>query len=248
MRNFKIAIIIVLSIAVTGCGKNIEIQKNASASSNTALANIDPSPVITPVPTIDPEIQQAAEAKLKTEADAQAKLEAENKAKKEAEKIVTAAVYEKQIEEQNKVTFSKHKAEVLGNFPEVSDIGVIGDLVAMVYLRVDSTDIIGGNGYSHQANGIYHFFRVDLLNNGKKSIVVDSSMFTLVAPDGTTYDSDPTAALYSRMNNSLFLEKLNPGSEIHGYVVFDIPPDVKKSNLVLRVTSGKDHMDLNLTR
>ena len=49
------------------------------------------------------------------------------------------------------------------------------------------------------------------------------------AADGTEYSSDTAAGLYANKDASTFLNEINPGNQITGVLVYDVP---KKTKLV----------------
>ena len=91
------------------------------------------------------------------------------------------------------------------------------------------------SGYiSSTANGVFLVVHVHYKNIAKSAKSLDRNAFTLAA-DGNQYS--PTV-LTVRMNENIFYSTINPGIEKDGEVYFDIPEEVAKSNLTLKMSSS----------
>ncbi|WP_164716429.1 DUF4352 domain-containing protein [Paenibacillus whitsoniae] len=160
----------------------------------------------------DKEAQKAAAAAEKAAED---KAKAEEKAKKEAEA----------------------KAAEEAKAPRTGDTVSVGSFSVLV--NSPSTEPSIGNQFlSQKAKGVYWVFPVSVRNDDKEARTVDSSMFQLVSNAGVKYDPDPTAAIYANNNSPFFLEKINPGIVIKGFVVFDMPTDQQIADYKMQVRGG----------
>jgi len=255
--------VLIFPLLLTAC-TNYKAENKLTTSSSTQQIDLEKIKLEAyEKAKADLQAQAEAEAKIKAEAEAKAKaesdakVEAEEKAKKEAEakaeesknsESIVEEQTESKAEEQDKQDFEKQKAEILNNNPEISDFDKLGELIVMVNRKIDSTPIVGTLNVNQKANGIFRFLYVTVYNHAKKAQTIDSSMFSLVDEDGTTYEPDQTAAIYANVDNKILLEKLNPGTEVRGYIVFDMPPEVKFSNLKLRMKIGSKHVDLRFVK
>ncbi|MGP4061822.1 DUF4352 domain-containing protein [Halobacillus sp. H74] len=85
------------------------------------------------------------------------------------------------------------------------------------------------------ANGKYVVLNVTVKNNGNEAVTVDGSYFKL-KQDEKTFETDSMASTSANqgedgsIQNSFFLEQLNPGSEISGNIAFDVAPEVADSD------------------
>jgi hypothetical protein len=90
------------------------------------------------------------------------------------------------------------------------------------------TDLLG-----EKAQGQFCLITINVKNIGKESQMFDGSSQKAYAANGTEYSSDTGAAIYANKNAETFLNEINPGNQVTGVVVFDIPKDVKLTKLEL---------------
>lgn len=115
----------------------------------------------------------------------------------------------------------------------------IGDVVKISKIAVKAKSTTTATTISSEtAKGIYYIVEVTTANKGTKAITVSDNAFKLINGD-KEYEGDSYAtSIYNNdkgMNTSYFLEQINPDMKISGYIVFDIPKDVAKKELKLRV-------------
>ncbi|WP_173916904.1 DUF4352 domain-containing protein [Halobacillus sp. Marseille-Q1614] len=112
----------------------------------------------------------------------------------------------------------------------------IGDTVevgAMTYTinEKSTADEVGPSVMPETASGKYVVLNVTVKNNGDEAVTVDGTYFKLKQND-KTFEADTMASTSANqaedgsIENSFFLEQLNPGSEISGNVVFDVAPEI----------------------
>ena len=90
------------------------------------------------------------------------------------------------------------------------------------------TDLLGT-----RAQGQFCLVTVNVKNIGKESQMFDGSSQKAYAADGTEYSADSGAALYANKNAETFVNDINPGNQVTGVVVFDIPKGAKLAKLEL---------------
>ncbi|MFI6332468.1 DUF4352 domain-containing protein [Micromonospora chersina] len=90
------------------------------------------------------------------------------------------------------------------------------------------TDMLGA-----KAQGQFCLVTVNVKNIGKESQMFDGSSQKAYAANGTEYSADGGAAIYANKNAETFLNDINPGNQVTGVVVFDIPKNVKLAKLEL---------------
>lgn len=125
--------------------------------------------------------------------------------------------------------------------PHIGEAAEVGKLNVAVWKGPLTGPSVGDGILKHDAKGTYWLIRVGVGNRDKESRTIDSNMFKLVGPDGTMYDPDTTAGRYANDKTHFFLEKINPGIDIEGFVVFDMPTSIgidKTDEFILRVDSG----------
>lgn len=141
----------------------------------------------------------------------------------------------------------KPKKETKKEEPKTSfKIGDTVNVGKMIY-RVNEKNVasqVGPSILPQKASGQYVVIDVTLKNDGNEAVTIDSSFFKLKRGD-KTYEADTMGSMSANqgengnIDNSFFLQQLNPDSEITGKVVFDVAPEVAESaELQLQVQTG----------
>jgi Domain of unknown function (DUF4352) len=119
----------------------------------------------------------------------------------------------------------------------------VGDMVYKVNGKT-AADQVGPSALPEKASGKFIVIDVTLKNNGNEAVTVDASFFKLKRGE-KTYEADSAASMSANqgedgsIENSFFLQELNPDSEITGKVVFDVAPEVAQAaDLQLQVQTG----------
>ncbi|MFL0365335.1 DUF4352 domain-containing protein [Pseudobacillus sp. 179-B 2D1 NHS] len=107
-----------------------------------------------------------------------------------------------------------------------------------------TADQVGPSVLPTKAGGKYLVLDVTLKNNGNEAVTVDSSFFKLKRGE-KTYEADAEGSMSANqkedgsIDNSFFLQELNPDLEMAGKVVFDVSPEIAEANdLQLQVQTG----------
>ncbi|MEU6024834.1 DUF4352 domain-containing protein [Micromonospora sp. NPDC048871] len=95
-------------------------------------------------------------------------------------------------------------------------------------VRKVGSDLLGAT-----AQGQFCLVTLKVKNIGKESQMFDGSSQKAYSADGTEYSADGAAGLYANENAETFLNDINPGNQVTGVVVFDIPKKVKLTKLEL---------------
>lgn len=110
--------------------------------------------------------------------------------------------------------------------------------------EITTADQVGPSVLPEKASEKFVVVNVTFKNNGNEAVTVDSSFFKLKLGE-KTYDTDSVASMSANqgedgsIDNSFFLQKVNPDSTITGNVVFDVSETVATSDeLVLQVQTG----------
>jgi biopolymer transport protein ExbD len=182
---------------------------------------------------VDKEVKVAAvkadgEAKKQAKADANAKEEADKVAKAQAEK------------EAKLKSDAAEKAAEIEKAPHLGDSIGVGSLTVGVADKIQFTQKVGGEYLEQEAQGMYWVFSVGIKNGDNEARMIDTTMFKLVSDDGTTYDPDSSGSMYANDAGKFFLQNINPGIQVNGFIVFDMPPEAKDkvSTFKLSVDSG----------
>jgi hypothetical protein len=109
--------------------------------------------------------------------------------------------------------------------------------IAYIVSEVKKSTKIGQNEYLQKTTeNEYLIVKVKVTNNDKDTRTVDTNLFKLKDAEGKEYSAMADADLYVNPNNSFFLAQVNPGTSKSGYIVFEIPKNLK--DLKLQVSSG----------
>lgn len=161
----------------------------------------------------------------------------------EKEKVETSAEATKDKEPTKDVEKDdkkdKEKEEVVGIGTPLE----VGDAIFTLN-GVNLVDQVGPSVMPTKASGKYVVLDVKYKNNGNKAVTVDASFFKLKRGE-KTYESDSMASMSANqgedgtIQNSFFLQEVNPDMEISGKVVFDLAPEVAEAtDLQLQVQTG----------
>ncbi|WP_370225244.1 DUF4352 domain-containing protein [Cytobacillus sp.] len=149
------------------------------------------------------------------------------------------ATTEPKKEEKAEDTASKPKEKK--EAPKVSGLNEptkVGDVV-FTAAGTSTAASVGPEGFGQTAQGTYLIVDVAVKNESKEAITTDSTFFKLKVGD-VEYEADATADIYANeAGGGFFLQKINPGLEFKGKIVFDVPADVVSSkDLLLNVQTG----------
>ncbi len=105
-----------------------------------------------------------------------------------------------------------------------------GDLEVTVN-SVETMKSVGPSLAPTNAKGIFVVADVTIKNKGKEALTIDSSMFKLKSGD-KTFEADNTGSMSANQNdngsieNSFFLQRINPDSTAQGKIVFDVSENI----------------------
>ncbi|QOY77803.1 DUF4352 domain-containing protein [Staphylococcus aureus] len=105
-----------------------------------------------------------------------------------------------------------------------------GDLEVTVN-SVETMKSVGPSLAPTNAKGIFVVADVTIKNKGKEALTIDSSMFKLKSGD-KTFEADNTGSMSANQSdngsieNSFFLQRINPDSTAQGKIVFDVSENI----------------------
>ena len=106
---------------------------------------------------------------------------------------------------------------------------------------------VGTSMLGAKAQGQFCLVTVNVKNIGKEAQMFDGSSQKAYAANGTEYSADNGAALYANKDAETFLNDVNPGNQVTGVVVFDIPKNVKLAKLELHDSPFSGGVTVSLT-
>ena len=92
---------------------------------------------------------------------------------------------------------------------------------------------IGPEVFQEKAQGQFCLITVNVKNIGKEAQMLNDSNQKAYAADGTEYSTDTGAGIAANEDAATFLNEINPGNQVTGVLVFDIPKGVKLDRLEL---------------
>ncbi|MBY8870498.1 DUF4352 domain-containing protein [Micromonospora sp. PLK6-60] len=105
---------------------------------------------------------------------------------------------------------------------------------------------LGTSTLGAKAQGQFCLVTMTVKNIGKEAQMFDGGSQKAYAADGTEYSADGGAAIYANQNAETFLNDINPGNQVSGVVVFDIPKNVKLTKLELHDSPFSGGVDVAL--
>lgn len=106
---------------------------------------------------------------------------------------------------------------------------------------------VGGSYLNAQAQGQFCIVEIKVKNVGTVPERLDDSNQKAFNASGDEYGADGSASNYVNDNNETFLNEINPGNEVVGKFVFDIPKDQKIERLELHASSGSAGIQVKLS-
>ncbi|QGN48607.1 DUF4352 domain-containing protein [Micromonospora sp. WMMC415] len=106
---------------------------------------------------------------------------------------------------------------------------------------------VGSDLIGDKAQGQFCLVTVNVKNIGKEAQTLDGSSQKAYSADGTEYSSDTEAGLYANKDGSTFFEEINPGNQVTGVFVFDIPKNVKLTKLELHDSAFSGGVEVALS-
>jgi len=92
---------------------------------------------------------------------------------------------------------------------------------------------VGPADFGEKAQGQFCLVDVTVKNIGDGAQTFDGSSQYAYDDEGTEFSHDSAAATYANEDDTTFLEQINPGNQVKGTLVFDVPADAKITSVVL---------------
>ena len=119
---------------------------------------------------------------------------------------------------------------------KLNETAIAGKL-SYIVSSVNITNTIGTNPYmTKTTDNQYVVLKVKVINNDNDARAIDTGLFTLIDSQGKKYSAMADADMYVNPNSSFFLQQVNPGTDLSGYIVFETPKGIK--DVKLHCSSG----------
>ena len=105
---------------------------------------------------------------------------------------------------------------------------------------------VGGDFLEEKAQGQFCLVTVKVKNIGKEPQYFSDSDQKGYAPDGTEYSTDSGAGISANKDASTIFNEINPGNQVTGVLVFDIPKDAKLAKLELHDSAFSGGVEVSL--
>jgi hypothetical protein len=92
---------------------------------------------------------------------------------------------------------------------------------------------VGGQYLNQKAQGVFCLVDLTVKNIGKEAQMFSGSTQKAFTADGTEFSNDTGAEIYANEQAQTFLNEINPGNQVKGKLVFDVPPKTKLTELEL---------------
>jgi Domain of unknown function (DUF4352) len=105
---------------------------------------------------------------------------------------------------------------------------------------------VGSDLLGQKAQGEYCLVDVTVRNIGDAPQTFDGSSQKAFDAQGAEYSNDGVAEMYANEGNATFLENINPGNQVKGRLVFDVPKDTTLTELMLHDSPFSGGVRVNL--
>ncbi|MGZ4721344.1 DUF4352 domain-containing protein [Oryzihumus sp.] len=92
---------------------------------------------------------------------------------------------------------------------------------------------VGTSDFGRKAQGQFCFVKMHVANIGSDSQMLDGSSQNAYDSKGRKFSADTESAMYMGQAAQTFLNDINPGNAVDGTVIFDVPKNVKITQLEL---------------
>lgn len=114
---------------------------------------------------------------------------------------------------------------------------------------VDTATTLGNQFTKKDAQGMFQIITLKIENKGKETKTVDSSMIALTDSQGRKFDRSiegQTAKGFSQGKVDLFLQQVQPGLNVTGDIVFDVPKDATGLKLLVKGSYFGEGQEIDL--
>jgi Domain of unknown function (DUF4352) len=105
---------------------------------------------------------------------------------------------------------------------------------------------VGPSGFGEKAQGQFCFVSVSVRNIGKEAQLFDGSSQKAHDAKGTEFSNDSGAEMYANEGSPTFLQEINPGNQVKGRLVFDVPKKTKLAKIELHDSPFSGGVTVNL--
>ena len=112
------------------------------------------------------------------------------------------------------------------SMPGIGDNAIDGELQFTVTDVKCGIEKVGGEYLNAEPQGQFCKIGLVIENVGNESATMYSSSQDLYDNKGRKFATDETAMIYSESENDTWLNEINPGNSVDGFLIYDVPKDV----------------------
>jgi hypothetical protein len=105
---------------------------------------------------------------------------------------------------------------------------------------------VGGAYMNEQAQGMFCLINLTVKNIGKEAQLFSGSEQKTYDASGTEYSNDTGAEIVANEKTATFLQEINPGNQVKGVLVYDVPKGTKLTEMELHDSSFSDGVRVKL--
>lgn len=105
---------------------------------------------------------------------------------------------------------------------------------------------VGDGPLAEKAQGVFCQIKVTVKNIGDRAQMFDGSDQKVFDAAGARYSNDTAAELAANEGSPTFLESVNPGNQVSGVLVFDVPAGTKLTKIELHDSMFSDGVTVEL--
>lgn len=142
-------------------------------------------------------------------------------------------------------------SEDAGDEPAEPEIAGVGDTVAdgdfefTVAGFEQGVAEVGSEFLNEQAQGEFVIIELTVKNTGSEAAYFSDSDQKLFDVDGNEYSTNSAAGMYME-DNDVWLTEINPGNQVEGKIVFDVPAGTKLATLELHDSMFSGGVEVSL--
>jgi hypothetical protein len=106
---------------------------------------------------------------------------------------------------------------------------------------------VGDSSLGETAQGQFCLVGVSVKNIGTEPQILSDSDQKAFGSDGAEYNTDSAAGIYANGNNNVWLNEINPGNQIEGVLVYDIPTSARIARLELHDSAFSGGAKVNVS-
>jgi hypothetical protein len=105
---------------------------------------------------------------------------------------------------------------------------------------------VGNEFMNEQAQGVFCRVTVTVKNIGKEAQTFSGASQKAFDAKGTEFSNDTAAEIYANEGSNTFLQDINPGNQVKGVLIFDVPKGTKLTKLELHDSMFSGGVTVNL--